>query len=427
MPSAQDTIISGGFEGTPLLRRLAQEICDSMAEIIGYNVFITDDQGIIIACSDPARGFGTFHEASLRAIRDNRWYTETEEDARRFQGTNPGITAPLNTPDGTVVGTIAITGEPEKVNPFTRIVKKQAEMILRQQLLLEASFNREQALRNLAQRIMAFDRERDDGTSLLRSIKGYGLSPDSPYRAIGIEIPGLGGTGPSEEDPSFGSDSRSHRELLSQTAPPRVLLEIRSVFSATGTLCVQTETDCFLVLHPLSPTSNQKMEDIGKTWSRCLMLVERLGWTQLRTTLGIGGLSRNLGEMGKSMAEAWRALDIGKSLKPSETVFCIDGFRMEELLHSARGDLRNILCLEELGNLKEQPDWPELRTTCLVWCLSNRNASEASRMLNIHRNTLHYRLGKISRISGKDPRDFRQLVRLYIAITLDTLGESPRP
>ena len=64
-----------------MLKKYAQEIADSTADVIGYPVFITDMDGIIIGCSDPNRGLGTLHEASLRAINMKCGYLEDEEEA----------------------------------------------------------------------------------------------------------------------------------------------------------------------------------------------------------------------------------------------------------------------------------------------------------------------------------------------------------
>ena len=47
---------------------VAQEIADKTTEIIGYNVLITDDAGIVIGSGDKGR-VGTFHEASLETVQ----------------------------------------------------------------------------------------------------------------------------------------------------------------------------------------------------------------------------------------------------------------------------------------------------------------------------------------------------------------------
>ena len=64
-----------------MLRPIAQELAESIARVIGYDVVITDTEGIIIGCSDASRGIGTLNEASSIVARTGQSRWETEEDA----------------------------------------------------------------------------------------------------------------------------------------------------------------------------------------------------------------------------------------------------------------------------------------------------------------------------------------------------------
>ena len=70
-------------------------------------------------------------------------------------------------------------------------------------------------------------------------------------------------------------------------------------------------------------------------------------------------------------------------------------------------------------------DREELARTFLVWCESPFSPGETARRLHLHRNTLAYRLDRIRRLTGLDPRDFHQAFRLYLALTARRLLGPP--
>ena len=51
----------------------------------------------------------------------------------------------------------------------------------------------------------------------------------------------------------------------------------------------------------------------------------------------------------------------------------------------------------------------------VAWCESGCNLVTAAQRLTIHRNTVVYRLDKISRLTRRDVREPRTAVALYLA------------
>src|SRR5436305_5415031 len=72
---------------------LAQEIAGETSGIIGFNVLITDRDGMVIGSGDPGR-VGTFHEASVDVMRTQRPATHSAAQARGLRGVPPGTTLP---------------------------------------------------------------------------------------------------------------------------------------------------------------------------------------------------------------------------------------------------------------------------------------------------------------------------------------------
>lgn len=105
----------------------AQHIVDEMKAAIRCDINIMDENGMILASTNPARR-GTVH-AGARQIIENRLESLTiwEDDARA--GVQRGINLPI-TLDGAVVGVIGITGNPEEVSLFGDIIKRMTEVML---------------------------------------------------------------------------------------------------------------------------------------------------------------------------------------------------------------------------------------------------------------------------------------------------------
>ncbi|MBX6769587.1 MAG: helix-turn-helix domain-containing protein, partial [Actinomadura rubrobrunea] len=64
----------------------------------------------------------------------------------------------------------------------------------------------------------------------------------------------------------------------------------------------------------------------------------------------------------------------------------------------------------------------ELRRTLRVYFDHDRDAAAAARALNVHRNTLAYRLRRVAELTGRDPRRFTDAVTLRTALLADALG-----
>jgi carbohydrate diacid regulator len=134
---------------------VAQEIADETTGIVGYNILITDDAGIVIGSGDNSR-VGTFHEASLETVQRGVMTSHDSAAAARLEGGKPGVTLPVVLENRTV-GTVGITGNPDEVKRFGMVVKSQTEIMLRESLHLRIALLQEKALESLLQDIASYD------------------------------------------------------------------------------------------------------------------------------------------------------------------------------------------------------------------------------------------------------------------------------
>lgn len=112
--------------------------------------------------------------------------------------------------------------------------------------------------------------------------------------------------------------------------------------------------------------------------------------------------------------------DTGKLFYPQQRLFSPWILRLERTLHDvARPEKERLLLqIQSDYSLPQQVD-PEAIQTLDVFLSHNLNASETSRALFIHRNTLLYRLDKWKEETGLDPRRFDDafMIKLYLLLT----------
>ncbi|WP_158851377.1 CdaR family transcriptional regulator [Saccharothrix deserti] len=369
-----------------LASSIANEIAVDTSAIIGFNVLITDRDGIVIGSGDPER-VGSFHEASVEVVRRRRAMSHDPEAARRLSGVEPGITLPLVL-NGEAVGTVGITGSPGQVERFGRLVRNQTELLLRESVLLSSRLFREKAVEDLLRDVAHYDRQTAEPEPL--TLRAHELGYDLRQRRVAVVV-----------------------DVEAPAEPTKVNRALRRVFDDPQDIVGSTSSGRFVVLH-LEKTS---LPD------RCLRLSGEIGTD---CTVGIGGRATSVPELHDSYQDASTALYLAARLGRSAGVVHIDDLRVQELVASSGRHLRTRFARALLGELRGQTDWPILRQTITAWCECGFNLVRAAAELRIHRNTLVYRLNKIEELTGRSTRDARFVLKLYLACVADHLDSRER-
>lgn len=130
--------------------------------------------------------------------------------------------------------------------------------------------------------------------------------------------------------------------------------------------------------------------------------------------IGIGQPTRTINGLLTSVEEAKQALEIGSRINSGSHIFRLDELGVLPLLVSStvkqKQDFTNYL----IGDVALDT---ELIETLETFLHENLNLTQAAEKLNVHRNTVIYRLDKITEKVGKDPRQFTCAVELYLALT----------
>ncbi|MFD3400902.1 CdaR family transcriptional regulator [Kribbella sp. NPDC058693] len=375
---------------------LAQQIARDTSEVIGYNVLITDDHGIVIGSGDASR-LGSFHEASVEVLESQQAAWHTAAEAARLRGVKPGMTLPIVI-DGEAVGTVGITGSPRQVRRFGLVVRRQTEILLQESVELRSRLLRERALEELVRDISSFDEDVVDPAFLAARAKELGFDLTIPRTVIIVEV--------DEPTPST-TDVAAVR--------PELLRTLRQAFGPTDLVAAMT-AGRFAVLPVLARSSRRQRaggESRRELAAWAVAAIDSAHGFVARA--GVGGVAAGVVGLREAYADAGDALRLGKECAPGEAAYLIDDLRGHQVLAAVGHRARARLLRLAAGELATQPDWPELRSTLIAWCESGFNLVRTADALHIHRNTLIYRLEKVERLTGQPWRDHRATLTLYLA------------
>jgi carbohydrate diacid regulator len=394
---------------------VAQEIADKATQIIGYNVLITDDAGIVIGSGDKDR-VGTFHEASVETIRQEVMTWHDVAAAEQLEGVKPGVTVPVVLENRTV-GTVGITGNPDEVKRFGMVVKSQTEIMLRESLHLRIALLQEKALESLLQDIANYDPTIVEPAVLVARGEELGYDLNLSRVAVVVDLARFADLANFYK--SHVANSRPELEL--QSLKVGILRTIKEVFNSDQDLATSVGTGKYGLLHSVW-SAEDNTDALHQTQIQCHSLAEIIRTRhEIDVNIGIGTLARSITELRMSYHDAWGALQLGKRLARDRQIFQASEFRVQELLLTASYSSRKGFLQALLQPIKEQDDWEDLRLTILTWCESGYNVASASRTLHIHKNTLLYRLNKIEKIDGQSLKDYKHAFAVYLACLLDEL------
>ncbi|MDT8284186.1 MAG: sugar diacid recognition domain-containing protein [Thermovirgaceae bacterium] len=392
-----------------MLRRFAQEICDTTHEIIGHHVLVTDENAVIIGSSDPVRIL-KIHDPSIIVMKQRiETYTD-EREAADLNGVKPGVTLPVCLA-GEVVGSIAIAGDHREVSRFGHLVQKQAELFLRERLILESAGARERALRELVGDIAAFAPDQDDSGVIATRGRELGYDLEMPRVCLVLEI--------------SSPDTNVLERLNDPIRRISILSDIQDILRT-----IFPEPSCFAsalgpnryAVFPAVEISQLSawFEPIGERCRKCAAGTAEIGLT---LSTGVGTYAKSVEELHFSYCDAWKALSIGLRKKEPGRIHRIEDYLVEDLLTTVnirKGRRFSQMMLESFRKLSDRE---EMLRTFKAWCEFPCSPGTVAEKLNIHRNTLQYRLDKIQKVTGADPRSFRQAFSLYLALALDMLHE----
>ncbi|WP_048036150.1 CdaR family transcriptional regulator [Brevibacillus brevis] len=378
-----------------LNKLLADKIVKRTMEVTQLNINVMNRDGIIISSSNPER-ISTIHEAAQQVIKSGEEIVLTTQESKKWSGTRPGINMPIFF-EQEIVGVIGISGSPREVVPFGKAVRMMTEMMLQQAYLTEQMALEERSLNFLVQDLISGTLDSSPEVVQSRG-KLLGLDLSGPRSIVIVQ---------KEGQDDWSVRSSSSRQWQSKMA---------ACFQYADQVCISAVNyNRWIIVTDLrNRYGTQKVKQyLYECAGKLSSLFHSLGQEKLFVTMGHG--YADLSYMQQSFQEAQQTLIVLERFPEKGSICHYDDAALEILLLETREESRQRVIREVLGPLVKHH---ELIETLQVLFSSDHNLTLASQRLNIHRNTLLYRLERIERISGLHPRHFADAFKMKLALEL---------
>ncbi len=177
-------------------------------------------------------------------------------------------------------------------------------------------------------------------------------------------------------------------------------------------------------------TGNDEPSHLNSSWANLTALkragaalLERLH-SETKTTIdiGIGRYHATLTGLAHSYQDARAALSLGQRFYGQNRVHCLDTLGIAAFVGISHESTKIDLAKYLLSPLDQES---ELLETLDIFFLENCCLSTTAQRLSIHRNTLGYRLEKITSLTGLNPRQFEDAMQIRLALFLRPLQSHP--
>lgn len=356
---------------TNISNDLAKKIVDAIKQICGYDINFIDKKGLIIASTNEKR-INTFHQGGLEAINTNK--TIIVDNDNDYEGTKKGINSPIfinNEP----IAVIGVSGEPSLVSKYVFLAIKITEIFLTENILKENLSNKNNQINYIIQTFLYVQKEK--------------------YKY------------------AFDFLQRLNIDFKCKYYVVKIILNERYNLNNIKLIEKHIE-DFFISCNCVLNTYIYPFEFIGFLPENTIDLFKNnlkdfsLSNKEI-LKIGIGN-SVNIEDINISYKNANISISY---IKPNENFKFYEDFSLEILLNSIPKELKE----SYIKNIIDKLNKDEI-TLLKIYFENNMELKTTAKNLFIHINTLQYKLDKIYKKIGFNPRVFKDANFLYLLILL---------
>lgn len=355
--------------GVKINKKMAKQIVDTVKDVCGHDINFINENGIIYASTNEAR-IGDFHEIGFEVAKTNTTIEVAEDNS--FEGTQKGVNIPVFH-NGALLSVIGITGEPEKVRQYAYLAVRITKLLIREQEL--EAFNRSQKEKNDFIVRTLLKGEITDRQYLGECLEELKISEKDIFKVIAIKL------------------NTRHQEMNISLMEQKLY----SLFHGIQALLYSYNypNEYVLIIYDKNTASTVHALEKFVTSNKGLIQI------------GIG-TSQGL----YHLAESYEASEIAvKSMKALEEGLAIfENLDLEIIIGSLDKGIKEKYINKTLECLSDE-DKEILR----VYYEEDMSLAATGKRLFLHKNTLQYKLDRIGKLSGYNPRNFKDAVVLYIA------------
>jgi carbohydrate diacid regulator len=363
----------------------ARQIVQRTMSIIKHSVNVMDSTGTIIASGDASRVYQR-HEGAVLALTENRVVEIDIATAHKLKGVKPGINLPIFL-HSKVVGVVGVSGKPEEVREYAKLVKMAAELILEQVAVITENQWGKRYREELANQLISGNYDH----AAVESMSAYlNLDLAQPRVVLILEL---------------------------DRADPERLKALLAYFADNEHDHLVTLTD-FSELVLLKPITLRTGEwDLRLERKQIQMLLDRLQSFPIVRAV-VGGYFPGVHRIHESYLSARATQEMAVKMKAKSRYL----FYSEQSLPVLLNSLSEGWQARELAKCWQQLVASDrkgvLQTTLREYFAQNCDLAQTANRLHIHVNTLRYRLQKIELITHFKINELKSILWLYIGMQI---------
>jgi carbohydrate diacid regulator len=391
---------------------IAESIVNKLSKLLKKKITVASPTGDVLASTDLAETGKNYDQ--LRIAAETCEEVEAEGPATKTT-LSQGLIVPIAY-GGNAVGALFIEDKPEEYQHYKHIISTTAELMIQQNIVTDNFPYKDKIKDNfvyglLHRRLSVEDnkvREEADlfDINLTRDKVVVVITPEGFWNSL------------------FGTNTTASEEEK-QTSLSSYKKKLFTAFSQffgrlSGCSVSYFGSDTFVVmLDELYSMDGREMVDMVRNKSTELNQLigeqfEKDGYKRL--LIGVGSFYRGKDGAIVAYEEARRALNLGLSIGEHRNLYHIDDLGMIATLAGGNKKWQDNFVRRLLMKLLAEE---YLLETVEVFFDKNMSLTQTSKQLSIHRNTLLYRLDKIKKVTGLDPRKFNDAMELKVALILN--------
>jgi carbohydrate diacid regulator len=374
---------------------LAHPIILRLKALLNYNINIMDEEGLIVASTDPNRMY-QIHEGALKVIKTGEQIVIYPVDESLYLGSKPGVNLPVKRQDQ-IVGVIGVTGHPDEVLKFAAILKVTVEVMLQEMELLSKLHYENKIMENWVLDLvhpyeLNYEKLEADGKHYLD------LNPEQEISVFLIGFPDL------------NSQNVSGNNAVPEKKDQR-LNQIRALIPKISFSAFLDDEHCLIGIPHMKENYFSVARSIKGYFTSQKLIVQ----------IAIGHAYSGINGYRKSYLEASDSLKLLNKFPKEDQVAHISEWGFVNLLQQVPKDRLESFHEQYLGEKQCLND--EQVETLKVLFDYDLNMKHTAEALHIHRNTLLYRLSNIAKQTGLDPKSFHDAMILRILMVVENIAD----
>ncbi len=314
---------------------------------------------------------------------------------------------------GNVVGYIVLEAELSNHAEISPLVRSIAELVMHQSLVLEQIPRQDERLDKFVYDLL--NQPQPDWSLLAAEARLFDIELERPRIAIVMRL----------DDPSLTArfvDPTGDREIKLTRYKFGINRALNSFYTSSRENVVSyLGGSSFCILKDLGDETGELSAHL-ESFKKSLSAIYGILKSELKVpaTVGVGNYHPGLEGLRQSYHEAGNAIELGGQTWDTERIYHIDDFGVVAPLLSGVDESNIYFSRELLDRLGENE---EIIQTLEAFFTLDMSLTRTADKLGIHRNTLVYRLDRITETLGLDPRIFDDAVQVKLAILYNRFVE----